>query len=200
MSHLRASFVIIPLMAFPVVIDIETKHTFRQFLKPADLGVSVAVVYDYATDTYSHFLEGEIAHLFPLLEKASYIVGYNITDFDLPVLQAYYRGDILQLPQFDLMEDIRSKIGRRIGLNDVASATLGTKKSGHGLQAIEWYENGEFDKLIQYCQDDVKVTKEVFDYGVRNDMVLFEKSPIRVSWRKYKEGESKVDVAHTLPF
>ncbi len=79
---------------FPVVLDLETKHTFREFSEPKDLGITVVAIYDFATKQDHVFTEKELNKLYPILESASYIVGYNIRTFDLPVLQAYYPGNI----------------------------------------------------------------------------------------------------------
>lgn len=73
----------------PVVFDIETKHTFREFSDHKKLGVSLVTAYDYATDTGYTYLEHELNAMFQLFEQASCVIGYNIIGFDLPVLQAY---------------------------------------------------------------------------------------------------------------
>jgi len=189
---------------FPVVLDIETKHTFREFDEPKKLGVTVAATYDYATKTGRVFTEDELSLLFPLLESASYIVGYNIRTFDLPVLQAYYPGDIERLSHFDILDAIREKIGRRIGLNDVAFATLNEKKSGHGLLAIEYYKEGRWEELKKYCMDDVMVTKKLFEYGIEKNEIFYMnemgKVRIPVEWQMYMEDSGNSETALTLPF
>lgn len=189
---------------FPIVLDLETQHTFRDFADPKKLGISVAVIYDYSDNQSKIFFENELSKLFPILENASYIIGYNIRSFDLPVLQAYYPGDTTQFALFDMIEDIREKIGRRLALNDLISATLNKKKSGHGLMAIDYFKNKEWDKLKQYCLDDVMATKELFEYGVNNKQIYYldvrGKVVITVDWKKYLEEEKGNDVSLTLPF
>lgn len=188
----------------PVVLDIESKYTFRQFADPQKLGVSVAVIYDYADGQYIAFTEDKLQDLFPRLEKASYVIGYNSAGFDLPVLQAYYHGNVAALSSFDMLEDIRQTTGRRFSLNDVAQSTLGVKKSGHGLQATEWYKTGEIDKIIKYCTDDVKITKQVFEYGCTYGCVYIgtgsQRAKIATRWEKYKNGKKQDETVHTLPF
>ncbi|PIQ73780.1 hypothetical protein COV58_00670 [Candidatus Roizmanbacteria bacterium CG11_big_fil_rev_8_21_14_0_20_36_8] len=189
---------------FPLVIDLETKHTFREFSEPGQLGISVVAAYDYSDKTEHVYTEDELNKLFPLIENSSYIVGYNITSFDLPVLQAYYPGDVSALPQFDILDDIRLKIGRRIGLNDVAFATLGEKKTGHGLMAIDYFKEGRWEDLKRYCMDDVLVTKKLFEYGLENKEIFYMnelgKVAIRVDWKRYMEESGSTETAMTLPF
>lgn len=189
---------------FPVIIDLETKHTFRDFNEHEKLGVSVMALYDYTTQKGVVFEEKELNKSFPLLENASYVIGYNSNGFDLPVLQAYYPGNILTLSTFDLLEDIRIKIGRRLGLNDIAAATLGKKKTGHGLMAIDYYKEGKIEELKKYCLDDVMITKELFEYGVKYGEVQYinevGRNTIRVEWKRYMEGNGNIQTELTLPF
>jgi len=188
----------------PIVIDLETKHTFHEFSDPAKLGITVAAAYDYAKGKNYVFTEKEINLLFPLLENASYVVGYNIDSFDLPVLQPYYPGRIDQIATFDILSDIKKIIGRRLALNDVIKATLQKAKTGHGLQAIGLYQDGKWDELKKYCLDDVLLTKELFDFGVKNNEIYYlderGRATIKVDWKKYSESTNVSDMPMTLPF
>lgn len=188
----------------PVVIDLETKYTFRDYKDHRKLGVSVVGIYDYATDNGSTFMEDELHKLFSMLEGASRIVGFNIDNFDLPVLQAYYPGKLSQFKTFDILDDIREKIQKRVPLNELVFATLGKKKSGHGLMAIDYYKEKKFEKLKSYCLDDVMLTKELFDYGISHGEVFYreniQKTSIPVNWKKYMEDGGDSNTALTLPF
>lgn len=189
---------------FPVVLDLETKHTFREISDPAKLGITVVAVYDYRDNSPKVFTEKELGKLFPILESASYVIGYNVRSFDVPVLQGYYPGDVSNFPIFDIMDDVRDKIGRRLSLNELISTTLGKKKTGHGLQAIEFYKEGKWEELKKYCMDDTMLTRELFEYGIRNQEVFYlneiGKIPIKVDWKKYLEGQEDTDMPLTLPF
>jgi len=188
----------------PIIIDLETKHTFRDFSDPKKLGVSVLALYDYNSKQGLTFLENELNQSFSYFENASYIIGYNITSFDLLVFQAYYPGKVESFSVFDILEDIRGKIGRRLGLNDLIIATLNKRKTSHGLAAIDYYKNKEFDKLKKYCLDDVMLTKELFDFGIKNKKIYYltpvGKEEIKVDWGKYLSDNSKKSVSLTLPF
>src|SRR5688572_32007520 len=101
------------------------------------------------------------------------------------------------------MKEIEHKLGFRIKLVDVAHCSLGTGKSGNGLQAIEFFRRGEIDKLRDYCLQDVKVTKEVYEFGLANKKVHFHdrqgrlmQVPIDFSMKE----EQKKAVSMTLPF
>jgi DEAD/DEAH box helicase domain-containing protein len=158
-----------------VVLDIETSNSFADVGKydPSLLKVSLVGAYSYATDSYESFLEPDLTKLWRLLESADRIIGYNLLGFDYPVLNTYYPGDLKKFPTLDVMVEIEKVLGFRIKLDDVAHGSLGIGKSGNGLQAIEFFRRGEIDKLRSYCLQDVKVTKEVYEYGLKNKNVKY---------------------------
>ncbi len=163
-------------MSNDVVLDIETQNTFDDVggYFTDKLKVSLVGCYFYETDTYESFLEPDLPKLFARLEKSGRIIGYNTIGFDMPVLNNYYAGDLLTLPQLDILQKIERELGYRIKLDDVAKATLGTQKSAHGLQAVAWWKEGKIDEIREYCLQDVKVTKEVYEFGLKNNFILFD--------------------------
>jgi len=68
---------------------------------------------------------------------------------------------------------IKDSTGRRYKLDDLAKATLQMQKSADGLQAMQWYEAGEIEKIKQYCEQDVRVTKELYEFGRKNKMIYY---------------------------
>ncbi len=158
-----------------VVFDLETQRSFADVggrTQMHRLGVSVGVVYSYDSDHYLVVTEDRINELIDVLLGADLVVGYNIRGFDYEVLRAYSSTDLQALPTCDLMLDLEARLGFRPKLQSVASSTLGEGKSADGLQALEWWKQGEIDKIAEYCKDDVRVTKEVYDFGKRNRCVL----------------------------
>lgn len=190
-------------MGKPVVLDLETKKSFQEVggKKPEKLGVSAVGIYSYEDDSYKAFLEKELEQLFPILEQASLLVGFNINRFDLLVLQPYYVGDLSKLVTLDILEEVKKVLGKRIALDDLARETLGVKKSGHGLLAINYYKEGRFEELKRYCLSDVKLTRDLFEYGKKHGK-LFYQSPytrqeIKVNWQNFKQ--KREDINLTLP-
>lgn len=158
-----------------VVFDIETQRSFEEVQGRSQmhrLGVSAAVAYRYDTDEYVVYTEDSVDDLIDLLSRAHLVVGYNIKGFDYEVLRGYTDRDLQQLPTFDMMYDLEERLGFCPKLESVASATLGTGKMADGLQALEWWRQGELDKIIEYCREDVRITREVFEFGKRNRCVM----------------------------
>jgi len=160
-----------------IVLDLETQKSFQEVGgrgKNHLLKISVACIYDYSTDKYSSFEEHELAKLAPILQTADQIIGYNIKDFDFEVIQPYLNFDIFKIPYLDLLEEIEKVLRHRIKLDVLAQGTLGSGKTGSGLEALLFYKNGRMDLLKKYCLDDVKITKQVYDYAMRNGKVLYK--------------------------
>lgn len=188
-----------------IIFDIETKNTFQDIGKsdPVFLDLSVVCVYNSETDKYKTYTQEELPALWPLLEKADMLIGYNSDHFDIPILNKYYPGDLTQIKSLDLLKEIKKSIGRRLKLDSIAEGTLGKKKTGHGLEAVAWWKAGEIEKIKKYCKEDVKITKELYDYALKNNSLkykdmdkILEIQLDTIDWEKYKNSS----MTHTLPF
>lgn len=188
-----------------IIFDLETQNIFQDVgtSDPASLDISVGSFYDSATDTYLTVTVDEIHRAWPIIEQADALVGYNSNHFDIPLLNKYYPGDLTHIKSIDLLESIRESLGRRLRLDSVAEATVGAKKSSHGLQAVRWWKEGKIDEIKKYCEQDVKVTKKVFDYALAHGHVKFKDGsrkreiPLDISTWMIKDD---VAMTHSLLF
>ncbi|MEK7105224.1 MAG: ribonuclease H-like domain-containing protein [Patescibacteria group bacterium] len=162
-------------MSSEVVLDIETQNTFEEAgaYDHTLLKISVIGVYFYETDEYICYEEAELPKLWKRLETAGRIIGYNTKGFDYNVMNVYYAGDFQTFPSLDLLEVIAKSLGFRVKLDDVAHATLGHGKTAHGLQAVEWWKQGKIQEIKDYCLSDVKVTKEVYEFGKKYGIIRY---------------------------
>ena len=177
-----------------IVLDLETQKSFQEVGgrgKNHLLKVSVAGIYDYSTDKYSVYEEHEIPKLGSILQTADQIIGFNIKDFDFEVLKPYLNFDIFRVPYLDLLEEIEKVLHHRIKLELVAQGTLGSGKSGSGLEALLYFKQGRMDLLKKYCLDDVKITKQIYDYALRNQKVLYKDF--------FKTKEAGLKIAEAVP-
>lgn len=159
-----------------IVLDLETQKSFDEVGgrgKNHLLKVSVCGIYDYAQDKYLIYEEHELPRMAPLLQAADQIIGFNIKNFDFEVLQPYVNFNLFDLPYYDLLEEIERAIGHRVSLEMVAQGTIGSGKSGNGLEALLYYRNNRMDLLKKYCLDDVRVTKQVYEYALKNQKLLY---------------------------
>lgn len=162
-----------------IFLDLETKKIFDDVggYFPDRLGVSFVGV--CVRDGYTgkgemrSFFEKDIPDLFPLLERADVVVGFNIDEFDMQALVPYYKGTITNIPTLDILDRIKKSVGHRISLDAVAHETLGIGKSGSGLDAVKYYQQKNWEALEKYCLQDVAVTRDVYDAGLKNGKVKF---------------------------
>mgnify|MGYP001564607508 CR=1 FL=1 len=109
----------------------------------------VVAIHDSETDEYSSYFKEELPKLWPSLERADMLIGFNSDAFDIPLLNRYYPGDLLHLRSLDLLSEVQKVLGRRIRLQSLAEATLKKGKSGDGLKAGEWWREGKKEKVAQ---------------------------------------------------
>ncbi|MEE8131773.1 MAG: ribonuclease H-like domain-containing protein [Candidatus Paceibacterota bacterium] len=157
-----------------IVIDIETKNTF------ADVGqdnfdaleVSLVGVYSYLQDKFFCFKEHQLTEFGKMFKNAESIIGFSINRFDVPVLKKHFNFDIYSVPRFDILDEIELLLGQRIGLDLLARVNLGKGKNGHGLEAANLYRDGKMEELKNYCLNDVKITKELYDLAKNRGYLL----------------------------
>jgi DEAD/DEAH box helicase domain-containing protein len=186
-----------------LVFDIETTEPVGPG-PLTDMDISVISVYNSQDKKMHSFLEKDFGKMWKMFEETDAIVGYNSDHFDIPILNKYYPGDLTQIKSIDMLVSIKESFGRRVKLDSIAEATLGTKKSGHGLQAVEWWKEGEIDKIIKYCEDDVWITKDVFEFALENGYLKLkdfngETIKIPVDTSKWSEQEDS-SMTHSMGF
>ena len=86
-----------------------------------------------------------------------------------PEQKAFRRREILEAA-YALFSEMEYS---RISLNAIAQQTLGTQKTGDGLDAIAYYQNQEWDKLAKYCMKDVAITRDIYDFGRQKGYVSY---------------------------
>ncbi len=188
-----------------VVFDIETANWMSDIGSndPADLTIAVVGIHDSETDLYSCYLENELPQLWNILERTDLLVGYNSDHFDIPLLNKYYPGDLTHIRSLDILQEIHQSLGRRIKLDTISEATLGEQKSADGLQSLKWWKLGEIEKVKQYCQKDVELTKRIFDYALKNNTLKYRDlgilKEIKLNTSKWLVGDAK-PMTFTLGF
>jgi len=189
-----------------IVFDLETQNFFGETGSndPVSLDISVASIYDSESDKYVTVTVDDLALIWPYIERADALVGYNSNHFDIPLLNKYYPGDLTQIKSIDILESIRNSLGRRLRLDSVAQATIGAKKSADGAQAVRWWREGKVDEVKKYCEQDVRVTKKIFDYALANGHVKFKdgsrKRDIPLDITSWGVKDDEVSMTHSLPF
>ena len=157
-----------------IVYDIETQESFQQVgsRDPKKLHVSVMGMYSYNEMKYYSFTEAQLPSFFRRLELCAFVVGFNNKGFDDQVISAYF-PEMAKVASFDILEEVQRALGFRLKLDNLAQATLGTEKSGDGLQAIRLFAEGKMEELTSYCLDDVKITQQIYEFGKNNGTLKY---------------------------
>ena len=97
------------------------------------------------------------------LDGARIIYGFNADRFDLPWVVKKFnisqdRASKWFLKLFDYFQICKLLFDSSCSLNNLLKANGMTPKISTGLQAIRWAEEGEFEKLHEYCLDDARLT------------------------------------------
>lgn len=174
-----------------VYFDLETQKSATEvggWSQKHKMLMSIGVTYSTASGAYRIFDEAHVGDLVKELRRADLVVGFNIVQFDYVVLASYPLADVSDVPTFDLLLDLESKLGHRIGLDAVAKATLpNVAKVADGKLALQWWKEGKLMEIAEYCCFDVKITKELHEYGKTHGEVFYhdrmgQKRCVKVTW------------------
>lgn len=157
----------------------------------ANMGVACVCAYDYLEDRYRVFMADNLGEFYALAHARDVLVGFNSIAFDNSVLAhalpADLRADLWE-PSLRSPADVKAYLDGKaydllvalweaaglgpqyrhpthagFGLDAVCAANFGTRKSGHGAQAPIDHQRGRHGAVIDYCLNDVRLTKQVFD-------------------------------------
>ncbi len=184
-----------------VIFDVETKKLFGDIkgFDPGDLGVSVVSVYSRKVEEsfsgeqsrtiegrkilsevegkMQSFWEKDFEAMWPIFQKANRIIGFNSLAFDVAALEPYTNFPLKKLPHLDIMQKVKETFGRRISLDAIAKETLDRQKIETGLEAVYLWQKGDkksLERLRKYCEDDVMITRDIYDYVTKNGHLLFK--------------------------
>ncbi len=180
-----------------IVFDIETKNIFQDVgsRNPEDLDISIVGLYDYETNSYQSFGQEEFDKMWPYFQKAELLITFNGVYFDIPLLNKYYKkaglGDLNKTRHLDVFKEVKNTSGRWLKLDKIAEGTFGIKKTGDGFDAVKWWREGKVDDIRKYCLMDVKITKDVYEFAIKNKKLIYKEGPF--------VKEIKLDVKHWEP-
>lgn len=170
-----------------VIFDLETQKFFDEIegSDPADLGVSILSMYVRTLDKDFNetngqmisFFEEDLAKSWDYFKNASRIIGFNSKHFDVPALRPYLPLELTKIPHLDILEHVKETNGRRVSLNAIVKETLGDHKADDPANAIKYWakrDEESLKKLKFYCEEDVRLTKEIYDYGLKNKKLIFK--------------------------
>lgn len=170
-----------------IIFDVETKKLFQDIedFDPGKLGVSIVSLYKRVLDEnftevsgeMLSFWESDFPKMWQYFQNADRIIGFNSLKFDVPALMPYALFPFNKLKHFDIMDKIKIELGRRISLDSIAKITLKREKIAAGTDAVYYWEKGDEEslfKLKKYCEEDVRITTEIYDFGMKNGYLSYK--------------------------
>ncbi len=173
-----------------VYFDLETQQSADEvggWNNISKMKMSVGVTYSTARGDYRIYGEPQVNDLIAELQRADLVVGFNNLRFDYEVLHGYTSLDLTQVPTLDMLVVLSEKLGHRLSLDSIATATFEVEKTAEGLQAIRWFKEGRLVEIAEYCCYDVKITKLVHEYGQQMKQLHYynrfnKKLTVPVNW------------------
>lgn len=143
--------------------------------RQGECGVSCVCLYDNQTNRYHVYDQHTIQQCIDHLNTADLLVSFNGIGFDIPALEGYAGAAITVENHYDILAEIWKAAGRKVKgyrLGDVGQRTVGLEKSDTGTHAPELYARGRWGELVDYCINDVHLTKELFNHIVEHGFVI----------------------------
>lgn len=141
---------------------------------PATMGVACIGVYDYTRDTYRVFGEYELEDFQKLIDAHDVAIGFNNIKFDNGVLRAC-DIKIDDRRCYDILAEIYGALGSRqkgCKLDNVIQANFSDSgKNGDGALAPVLWQQGYHARVIDYCLNDVRLTKKLTDKILRSGYI-----------------------------
>jgi DEAD/DEAH box helicase domain-containing protein len=132
------------------------------------------VLIETCPERVTAFREDDLPCLCRRLQELDLIVGFNLKRFDYRVLQPYAAHSLTALPTLDILEELHHLLGFRLSLDHLTEKTLGERKTGNGLLALEHYRAGRWDELESYCRQDVILTRRLFEFGAEQGYLIYQ--------------------------
>jgi hypothetical protein len=155
-----------------VLPGVEYCQGWRDFPK---MGLACIGVYDYREERYRVFCQDNFHEFQRLVYETDLVVGFNSLAFD-NILCAFNGIHILKNKSYDLLAEIWAGCGLGpkfeqpshdgFGLSAVCKANFGCEKTGDGVMAPVLWQRGNIGAVIDYCLNDIRLTKMILDQVV----------------------------------
>lgn len=148
-----------------------------------EMGISVIGCYWSDSDEYDCWENGywgrnDIYQFLTGDEPLPYVIGFNSKSFDDNLLKAH-GVDIAT--DYDLLEEVRIAAGFGRDYQSVPKGfsyalgklgeANGFPKTGSGELAPQLWQRGERQAVIDYCLNDVRITKALLDLGLAGELI-----------------------------
>ena len=64
-------------------------------------------------------------------------------------------------------------LGFRLSFRHVLKATLDMDRPDDSLQNLQWYQEGEHERIAQLCRRDIDLLRQLIDYGNTHGVLFY---------------------------
>ena len=157
----------------------------------ANMGISVICAYDYEDKRFRVFTESNQMVFWDLARRRAPLVGFNNVRFDNRVIEAAWEKRIHPSDCYDIMAELWKVDGLDpdnfafqthggYGLDQCAFVNFGAHKTGSGANAPVLWQQDKIGDVIDYCMEDVRLTKLLFDRIQEQGFLIHPKDGNRV--------------------
>jgi hypothetical protein len=135
----------------------------------SNMGISVIGCYDFETDRFRVFCKDNFNEFVNLVNNTDIVCGFNSINFDNEVVKAEKLINIPKEKSYDLLIEVWKALGlgskfeypshAGYSLDAIAKTNTQYFKTGNGALAPILWQQGKIGSVIDYCLEDVKITK-----------------------------------------
>jgi DEAD/DEAH box helicase domain-containing protein len=156
------------------------------------LGLGVAVTYDTRAGQYNVYTAETAASLLASLREAELVIGFNTRDFDYQVLQPYSEVPLATLPTLAVLDAVQHTLGFRLSFRHLVQETLGIERPDDSLRTLQWYQEGDRERIVQQGCRDLELLRALVRYGASTGTVLYRdaagvRTTIPVHWQRLQQ-------------
>ena len=141
-------------------------------------GVSVLCIWDEKEARPYFYDDHTLSEAADRLSNADLVVSFNGQWFDVPLIENHLLRNLGIREHLDLFSVVKhgleaaGKSWKGHGLDALASQTLGRGKTGKSAQAPELARTGRWADLVNYCLEDVLLTRDLGHFIAREGYVI----------------------------
>ncbi len=152
------------------------------------LGLGVAMTYDTQDGLYRVYTAETVEDLLASLRLADLVIGFNLRDFDYQVLQPYTTASLAALPTLALLDAVQEELGYRLSFTHLLQETLGINRPDESLQTLQWFRQGDRNRIVQYCRRDITHLRALVRHGAHTGHVWYRdrtdaRQAVAVNWQ-----------------
>ncbi len=161
----------------------------------ANMGISCIGVWDYVEERARVFGMESLDAFLDLCDDRDLLIGFNNIPFDNAVINATRNATVMdEGKSYDLLREIWRAAGLPIefdfkthggvGLDAMCERNFGTKKTGTGAHAPVLWQQGNYCQVIDYCLNDIRLTKQMMDQVLAKGPLINSKTGLPMMLRQ----------------